>query len=85
MGETVSGPLVSHSAELARKPFCVVFTKADLLPPDWPPPTVDAPEAWGQYLISAVSHQGLDLLLEALWTRAAVRESQEEVAGFWEP
>src|SRR5687768_13724876 len=53
--EQLRAELVSHSAELAAKPFCVVFTKADLLPPDWPPPAVDAPEAWGQFLISAVS------------------------------
>ena len=76
--------LVSHSEELAGKPFCVVFTKSDLLPPDWPAPAVDAPEAWGQFLISAVSHQGLDALLEALWARASVRET-EEVTEFWEP
>ncbi|MBW3630080.1 MAG: GTPase ObgE [Gemmatimonadetes bacterium] len=76
--------LESHSKELAAKPFCVVFTKADLLPPGWPPPSVDAPEAWGQFLLSSVSHQGLDPLLEALWARAIARET-EEVVEFWEP
>jgi hypothetical protein len=45
---------------------------------------VNAPEAWGQYLISAVSHQGLDELLQALWARASARET-EEVSEFWEP
>jgi GTP-binding protein len=82
--EQLRAELVSHSEELAAKPYCVVFSKADLLPPEWPSPSVDAPQAWGQFLISAVSHQGLDALLEALWARASARES-EDVAEFWEP
>jgi GTP-binding protein len=63
--------LARYSTELAAKPHAVVFTKADLLPPDWPAPRVDAPEAWGQFLISSVAQRGLDPLLEALWTHAA--------------
>jgi len=82
--EQLRAELVSHSEELAAKPYCVVFTKADLLPPEWPAPSVDAPDAWGQFLISAVSHQGLDALLEALWSRASAREA-EDVVEFWEP
>ena len=60
-----------YSTELAAKPHAVVFTKADLLPPDWPAPKVDAPDAWGQFVISSVAQRGLDPLLEALWTHAA--------------
>lgn len=63
--------LLSYSEELAAKPHCVVFSKGDLLPPDWPRPGVEAPEAWGQFVISSVAHQGLNALLEALWRRAA--------------
>ena len=65
-----------YSPELANKPHCVVFSKADLLPPDWPPPAVDAPGAWGQFLISAVARRGLDTLLNELWrhARAAAEE-----------
>ena len=85
--DQLRGELVSYSPGLAEKPYCVVFTKADLLPPDWPPPQVDAPGAWGQYVISSVSRRGLDELLEALWARANARESQEseEVSEAWEP
>ena len=62
--------LRNYSAELAEKPFCVVFTKGDLLPPDWPEVGVDAPQAWGQFTISSVARQGLNSVLEALWERA---------------
>lgn len=66
-----------YSAELATKPHAVVFTKADLLPPDWPAPKVDAPEAWGQFVISSVAQRGLDPLLEALWSHAAQVVAEE--------
>jgi len=71
----------SHSEDLARKPFCIVFSKADLLPPDWPMPQARAEGAWGQFLLSSVSRRGLDALLEALWQRAhaaAVHDRIEE-------
>jgi GTPase len=68
-----------YSDELARKRHCVVFTKADLLPPEWPAPRVDAPEAWGQFTISSVARRGLDALLEALWTHAAAATAEERV------
>ena len=66
-----------YSAELAEKPFCVVFTKADLLPPEWEEPRVDAPNAWGQFVISAVAQRGLDSLLEGLWKQAAAALARE--------
>lgn len=62
--------LETYSEELAGKPHCVVFSKADLLPADWPKPAVEAPEAWGQFLISAVAGRGVRELLEALWLHA---------------
>ena len=79
--------LRSYSDELAEKPFCVVFTKSDLLPPEWPEPRVKAPGAWGQFTISSVARQGLDAVLEALWARA---RADDEPAGAgaeeaWEP
>lgn len=64
-----------YSPELAAKPHCVVFTKADLYPDDLPPPTVTTEGAWGQYVVSAVTGQGLTPLLEALW--AQVRAASE--------
>jgi GTPase len=67
-----------HSEALPHKPHCVVFTKSDLLPPEWEPPRVDAPEAWGQFVISAVARRGLDPLLEALWKHAARAVAEED-------
>jgi GTP-binding protein len=63
--------LRAYSEQLAAKPHCVVFTKGDLLPPEWPSPTVEAPGAWGQFLVSSVAQRGLDPLLEGLWMHAA--------------
>lgn len=78
--------LENYSKELAEKPYCVVFTKADLLPPEWPTPMVDEPHAWGQFVISSVARKGLDGLLEGLWehARREVRAESEEVAEPWD-
>ena len=85
--EKLRAELASYSAELAEKPHCVVFSKADLLPPDWPAPQVEAPDAWGQFVISAVAQRGLDSLLDALWTHAArtAEADRDEVPETWEP
>lgn len=64
------------SAALAQRPHCVVWTKADLVPD---PAALDlpaTPDAFAQYVISSVSHLGLDAFLEALWQRLA-RERRE--------
>jgi GTP-binding protein len=66
---TLREELRSHLEELAGKPHCVVLTKSDLLPPGEEPPALDAPDAWGVYVISAVARRGLDELLEGLWSR----------------
>jgi GTPase len=79
--ERLRTELARYSAELAAKRHCVVFTKADLLPPEWPEPRVDAPDAWGQLTISAVSRKGLDALLEALWKQAAAALDEERGEG----
>ena len=69
--------LREYSTELADRPHCLVLTKADLLPPDEAPPEVEAPDAWGVYVISSVSRSGLDGLLEGLWkTVAETREGE---------
>ena len=77
--------LREYSEELAAKAHCVVFTKADLLPPDWPDPRVNAPEAWGQFVISSVARKGLDPFLEALWTHAAAALAAERGGEEEEP
>lgn len=71
--------LRAYSPELAERPHCVVLTKADLLGPDEAPPTLEAPDAWGVYVISAVSGAGVPGLLEDLWmhVRQAIEEDWE--------
>jgi GTP-binding protein len=73
---TLRRELAAFSPALSAKPHCVAWTKADLFPDPGalePPPT---PEAFAQYVISAVSGSGLSGFLEALWRRLA-----EERAG----
>lgn len=74
-----------YSEELAAKAHCVVFTKGDLLPPEWPAPRVEAPGAWGQFVISSVARRGLDALLEGLWTHAARAQAEERAEAGDEP
>ena len=81
--ELLRNELLNYSPELAEKPHCIVFSKADLLPPDWPDPKIEAPEAWGQFVISSVAQRGLDPLLEGLWrtaSQAVAREREGESA-----
>jgi GTP-binding protein len=78
-----------HSEELARIPHCLVFTKADLLGPDSPPPYLEAPDAWGTFIVSAVARSGLSELLEGLHARTHAeqrleRESADE-EEWWVP
>src|ERR1044071_2587852 len=51
----------AYSTELAQKPYCVVFSKMDLLG-DEPPPPIDAPGAFGIYAVSGAGRTGLDQL-----------------------
>ena len=48
----------AYSADLAQKPYCVVFTKMDLLGDD-PPPPIDRPDA-DVMAISAAGRKGLN-------------------------
>jgi GTPase len=85
--ELLRRELRQYSEELADKPHCVVITKLDLLQPDAAPPTVNAPDAWGQFAISAVAHRGLNELLEALWTtvRDTIISEQPDDAEAYRP
>ncbi|MDQ2891369.1 MAG: GTPase ObgE [Gemmatimonadota bacterium] len=56
-----------YSAELAAKPFCVVFTKLDLMGEDYVPP-IEAAGAFGIFSISAANRDGLSPLLSAWWS-----------------
>ena len=87
--ETLRSELGRYSEELVDRPHCVVFTKADLLADDAEPPEVDAPEAWGRFVVSSVARRGLTELLEAWWRRVrnVVREEQasEDEPEPWRP
>jgi len=58
--------IASYSLELANKPYCVVFTKLDLLGEDFVP-ELNAPGSFGSFSISAPGRMGLDVLLDAWW------------------
>jgi GTP-binding protein len=78
--------VASHSAALAEKPHLVVFTKRDLLPPGEAPPRIEAAGALAQVAISSVAQEGLDALVETLWTeveRIRALESKGEQAMEW--
>ncbi|MEX0979846.1 MAG: GTPase ObgE [Gemmatimonadota bacterium] len=84
--ERLRAELASHSVNLAERPHCVVVTKMDLVGPDDEPPTIDAPDAWATFAISAVTRTGLQPLLEALWARTRrteKEESDEEAEEAW--
>jgi GTP-binding protein len=80
--------IASYSAELAEKPYCVVFSKLDLLGEDYVP-EIDAPGSIGSFCISAVAQKGLDALKEALWLAlAGIRTEEERVSAVgarWHP
>ena len=71
----------SYSPELGQKPHCVVFTKMDLLG-EFEAPPIDAPEAFGVFVLSSVARQGLDELLVAWWSKLLeLRTSRERAAA----
>ena len=74
--ERLRGELASYAPELARRPHCVVMTKADLRGPEGVLPVLEAPGAWGRFVVSSVTREGLDALLEALWRRVRMTESE---------
>lgn len=71
--------LLSHDSALSQIPHCVLITKGDLAPPDELLPKLDAPDAWGVFVVSSVTGQGLDTVLEALWSQVdqEIRRSRE--------
>ena len=85
--DTLRAEVAQYSPELARRPHCVVFSKADLLGPDGQPPDLEAPGAWGRYLLSAATHRGLDAWLEGVWRQVAVEREEGGDAddGSWRP
>ena len=79
--------IAQYSPELAAKPFCVVFTKLDLLGEDYVPEIV-ATGAFGRFCISAAARTGLDDLKDAWWTRLLEMrkdaEKEKRPVALWE-
>jgi GTP-binding protein len=78
--------ITAYSAELAAKPYCVVFSKLDLLGEAYVP-EIDAPGAFGKFAISAPGRMGLDTLLDAWWRqllamRAAAEKKETDAQHF---
>lgn len=71
--------VTEYSAELASKPYCVVYSKCDLLGELWTP-EIDAPGAFGVYAISAPGRMGLDELQDAWWRQLLELRKAEEAA-----
>lgn len=74
--------IASYSDVLAQKPFCVVFTKLDLLGEEYVP-EINADGAFGRFSISAPGRMGLDALLDAWWRellsmRAATEKAEQD-------
>jgi GTP-binding protein len=79
--------LEEYSSALATRPHCLVITKSDLRPPDEASPVVEAPGAWGHFVVSSVTRSGLYDLMEALWRQAhgTAEPDEEEEAEPWTP
>ena len=75
--ELLREELLSHDAALAGIPHCVVITKSDLVPDPTDAVTVDAPDAWGQFIVSSVSGDGIAALKEAMWKRVRSERDQD--------
>jgi GTP-binding protein len=74
--------IAAYSAALAEKPFCVVFSKLDLLGESFVP-DISADGAFGRFAISAPGRLGLDELLDAWWRellamRATVVKNEQD-------
>jgi GTP-binding protein len=62
-----------YSPLLAAKPHVLVLTKADLLAPGTEPPRIETPLQVPEYIVSAITRQGIPELLEALWRQIAAK------------
>jgi GTPase len=84
--ETLRAELMAYSDELPGKSFCVVVSKGDLVGPEDDPPAPEIPGAWGTFVISAVTGQGLDEWKEAVWQQVHEEaKGEEEEEGPWRP
>ena len=84
--EALRSELEVYSSELVLTPHCVILSKTDLLPPDEPLPELSAPDAWGIFAVSSVTHRGLKEVLPLLWEasqKAGAGEQPDAEDGWW--
>jgi len=82
--ERLREELRQHDAALAIIPHCVVVTKSDLVPPEAQAEfaqRIEAPDAWGTFVISSVARHGLEELTAALWERVDAAKALERQAA----
>ncbi len=72
--------VAKFSKELAAKPHCVAWTKADLAG-TWHPDIPSVPEAFASIAISSAARHGIAELLEILWRRLAEERAAEASAS----
>jgi GTP-binding protein len=68
--------VAAYSSELAAKPYCVVFSKLDLLGELYVP-EISAPGAFGCYAVSAPGRLGLEGLLDSWWRQLLAMRTAE--------
>ena len=73
--------LLSHDAALDQIPHCVVISKADLITEENWNPEVRSDEAWGRFVVSSVTREGLADLLEKLWSQVRLEKDREREAS----
>ena len=83
--ELLRDELRSHDAALEGLPHCVLVTKCDLVPPEDRAPVVAAPHAWGVFVISSVTGEGVAEALEGLWAEVRAEKARAERARGADP
>ncbi|MFQ5689222.1 MAG: GTPase ObgE [Gemmatimonadota bacterium] len=69
--------LLGHDPALALAPHCVILSKADLVPDSAKRVSLRAPDAWGVFVVSSVTREGVGPLLEELWGRVEEERRRE--------
>ncbi len=73
------GELAAFSGALAAKPFCVAWSKGDLVDDPARLALPETPGAFAQFVVSSVTRRGLESFLETLWHRLAEERAAEAV------
>jgi GTPase len=84
---TLRSELRAYSRALSRKSFCVVISKSDLLAGVGEGSLPDTPGAWGRFVLSAVTGEGVEEWKEGVWRqlRGEARTEEAEEPEPWRP